>query len=391
MAIIINEESRTFNEFLLLPGLTKKKHIPANVSLKTPLVKYKKGQNSSMTLNIPFVSSIMQSISDDKLAIALAKEGGLSFIYHSQSIKNQAKMIKNVKKYVLDSAANKSTSNPLIDNQKKLLAGAGISTWDYEKRIPELVKAGADIFCIDSSDGYSEWQMETIKFAKEKYKGKIKIGAGNVVNKDGFYYLAENGADFIKVGVGPGSICITREQKGIGRGQASALIEINEVRQQYYKEKGVYIPLCSDGGISNDHHIMLALALGADFVMMGRYFARFDESPTNKVEIRNSLYKEYWAEGTNKACNWQRYNLGGEKKLMFEEGVYGYVPYAGKLSDNVHTTVSKIKSTMCNCGASSIKELQQNARIIRLSDVSIRENGVHDILTKENIKNSMMQ
>ena len=157
------------------------------------------------------------------------------------------------------------------------------------------------------------------------------MGAGNVVDRDGFFFLAECGADFVKVGIGGGSICITREQKGIGRGQASALIEVIEVaeaRNEYYEKTGIYIPICSDGGIVHDYHMTLALAMGADFLMLGRYFARFDESPTAKLNINGNYVKEYWGEGSNRARNWQRYDLGGKSGLSFEEGVDSYVPYA---------------------------------------------------------------
>lgn len=275
-----------------------------------------------------------------------------------------------------------------MDNQKRLLVGAGINTRDYRERVPELVAAGADILCIDSSDGYSEWQADTIKFVKEEYNGQVLVGAGNVVASNGFLYLVEHGADFVKVGIGPGSICITREQKGIGRGQASALVEISRTRDKYYQEKNVYIPICSDGGIFNDYQSVVALAVGADFLMMGRYFARFNESPGNRVSIGGTLYKEYWAEGTNKASNWQRYELGGESKLQFEEGVEGYVPFAGKLSDGIKGTIARIKSTFCNCGCLSIEELHRKARLVTVSSLSIRESGAHDVILNENVANN---
>jgi len=150
-------------------------------------------------------------------------------------------------------------------------------------------------------------------------------------------------------------------------------------RDEYFAETGIYVPVCSDGGIVHDHHITLALAMGADFVMLGRYFARFDESPTSKVNVGGTLMKEYWGEGSNRARNWQRYDLGGAGKLSFEEGVDSFVPYAGKLSDNVQRTLAKVRSTMCNCGALSIPELQQKARLTLVSSVSIVEGGAHDV------------
>lgn len=497
MAEILKDVSRTFNEFLLLPNLTDERCIPANVSLKTPLVKFKKGEEPKYSANLPMVSAIMQSVSGEKMAIALAREGGCAFIYGAQSIESQAQMVRNVKKYkagfiisdsnvtenttireliqlieetghstvmitedgtakgkflglvtdkdfrisrvnldepvskymvskdkivygrkgislhdandiiwerkisclpILDENDNLDTlvfrkdyesdkENPdsLLDDNKRFIVGAGINTRDYAERIPALVDAGVDMICMDSSDGYSVWQKNTIQWVRENYGDSVKIGAGNVVDKEGFYYLAEAGADFIKVGVGGGSICITRETKGIGRGQASALMDVVEARDEYFERTGVYIPVCSDGGIVHDHHITLALAMGADFVMMGRYFARFDESPTRKLKINGSFVKEYWGEGSNRARNWQRYDLGGKakNKLAFEEGVDSYIPYAGPLKDNVEITVSKIKSTMCNCGVITIPELHEKARLTMVSNVSIKEGGAHDVTLKE--------
>ena len=496
MSKILTDISRTFSEFLLLPNLTTEKCIPENVSLKTPIVKFKKGEEPKICANIPMVSAIMQSVSGKDMGIALAREGGIAFIFGSQSILSQTKMVEAVKKNkagfvesdsnvkpdatlgevvelvkqtghstvmitsdgtgkgkflglvtdkdyrltrdsldetidrfmtkkedlvyakegitlseandkiweekisclpILDNEDNlkylvfrkdyedsKLNVNSLLDDNKRYIVGAGINTRDYEERIPALVEAGVDVLCIDSSDGYSVWQKKTIEYVREKYGDNVKIGAGNVVDKEGFRYLAEAGADFVKVGVGGGSICITRETKGIGRGQASALIDVVEERNKYFDETGIYIPVCSDGGIVHDYHITLALALGADFVMMGRYFARFDESPTRVVKKNGSFYKEYWGEGSNRARNWQRYDMGGKKTTMtFEEGVDSYIPYAGKLKDNLAITLEKIKSTMCNCGSITIPELHDKARLTLVSSVSIREGGAHDVITKD--------
>ncbi|MBQ3085867.1 MAG: IMP dehydrogenase [Clostridia bacterium] len=494
MAFYYTEPSHTFSEYLLIPGYTSETCIPANVSLRTPLVKFKKGEKSAISLNIPMTSAIMQSVSNDTLAIALAKEGGMSFIYGSQSIEDEAAMVARVKNYkagfvisdsnltpdhtladVLslfelthhstvavtdngtangkllgvvtsrdyrvsrmapdtkvsdfmtpieklitaplatslkeandiiwehklnslpivddngnlvyfvfrkDYASHKENPNEMLDANKRFMVGAGINTKDYEDRVPALVEAGADVLCIDSSEGYSIWQKRTIDFIREKYGDSVKVGAGNVVDADGFRFLADAGADFIKIGIGGGSICITREQKGIGRGQATAVIEVAAARDKYFEETGVYIPLCSDGGIVHDYHMTLALAMGADFMMLGRYFARFDESPTNKLIVNGTYVKEYWGEGSNRARNWQRYDLGGKTALSFEEGVDSYVTYAGSLRDNVAKSLYKVKSTMCNCGVTSIPELQQNAKIILVSATSIVEGGYHDVTLK---------
>jgi IMP dehydrogenase len=278
---------------------------------------------------------------------------------------------------------HKKNENELIDRSKRFMVGAGINTRDYAERIPALIKAGADIFCIDSSEGYSEWQKIVLEYVRKNYGDKVKIGAGNVVDGDGFRFLAQAGADFVKVGIGGGAICITREQKGIGRGQATAVIEVVKARDAYFYETGIYIPICSDGGIVHDYHMTLALAMGADFLMLGRYFARFDESPTNKININGNYMKEYWGEGSVRAKNWQRYDLGEDEKMSFEEGVDSFVPYAGKLKDNVALSLSKVRSTMCNCGCLTISELQKNAKITRVSATSIIEGSAHDVLLRE--------
>ena len=497
MATIFEQESRTFSEYLLVPNLTTEKNTPDQVDLSAPICKFRKGEEESkLKINIPFVSAVMQAVSDDGMAIALARCGGMSFIFQSQSIESQCEMIRKVKKYKAGIVASDSNVSPdatledilklreekehgtvavtedgtaegkllglvttrdyrvsrmsldekvstfmtpieklvtapegttlkvandiiwdnkinqlpiidkdgrlvglvfrkdyefhkanpyeLLDKDKKLIVGAGINTRDYMERVPALIEAGADALCLDSSDGFSVWQQKALEWIKSNYPDVI-VGAGNVVDAEGFKFLADCGADFIKIGIGGGSICITREQKGIGCGQASAVLAVSEARDKYFKETGIYIPLCSDGGIVHDYHMALALAMGADFMMLGRYFARFDESPTRKLLVGGSYVKEYWGEGSNRARNWQRYDDGGKGgKMAFEEGVDSYVPYAGKLKDNLDTSLAKVKATMCSCGSSSIEEFQNKARLVVVSSTSIIEGGAHDVIQKEN-------
>ena len=500
MAEYFKEPSRTFNEYLLVPGYSSKDCKVENVSLECPVVKYRKGEEPAIKMNIPLVSAVMQAVSDDTMAIALAKECGISFIYGSQTIEDQAAMVKKVKSHkagfvtsntnirpdqtlkdilelkertghsttavtedgtaegkllglvtsrdyrvsrmsmdtkvsefmtpyekliyadegaslsecndmlwenklnalpVIDKNqkllyfvfrkdydTHKANPNELLDEDKRYMVGAGVNTRDFEERIPALVEAGADVLCIDSSEGFTEWQKDTLDFVRKKYGDSVKIGAGNVVDKEGFNYLAEAGADFVKIGIGGGSICITREQKGIGRGQASAVMDVAQARDEYFEKTGIYVPICSDGGIVYDYHMTLALAMGADFLMLGRYFARFDESPGAKLNINGNYVKEYWGEGSNRARNWQRYDMGGDKKLSFEEGVDSYVPYAGHLRDNVSQSLNKVKSTMCNCGVLSLKELKDNAKLTLVSATSIVEGGAHDVMLKETTGNT---
>ncbi|MGE5551970.1 MAG: IMP dehydrogenase [Bacteroidota bacterium] len=494
MARIVADVSRTFDEYLLLPNLTTRDCTPESIDLRAPIARFKRGEKPSLTVNLPFASAIMQAVSDHNMAIALARCGGISFIYGSQPIEEQAEMVKKVKSYkagfvqsdsnlkpshtlrdvvtltgrtghstiavtedgtptgilvgivtsrdyrpgktppdarveefmtpfanlicgregitlseandliwkhklntlpIIDECrrlkylvfrkdymAHKENPLELLDEHKRLVVGAGINTRDYRERIPALVEAGVDALCVDSSDGFTEWQGDTIKYVKDVYGDRVIIGGGNVVEEEGFRYLVEAGADFIKVGIGGGAICITREQKGIGRGQATAVLEVAAARDAFLKETGVYVPLCSDGAIVHDYHITLALAMGADFVMMGRYFARFDESPGRKIKRGAGFVKEFWGEGSNRARNWQRYDLGDREELKFEEGVDSYVPYAGSLRDNLELTVAKIKATMCNCGARDLRELREQSRLTLVSQTSIREGGAHDVILK---------
>lgn len=492
MASIIGDVSRTFQEFLLLPGLTRKEHLPANVNLRVPLQKCSAGQDPKARLNIPIVSAAMQAVSGPELAIALARKGGCSFIFCSQEVEGQAAMVRKVKEHkagfvvsdsnlppdatlqealdlrrrtghstiavtqdggrhsrllgiltskdfwefkddlsapvsryftpidklvygeegislqeateklwlhkkeclpIVDRKGNlralvfrkdyfdhKSNPDELTDDHKRLFVGGALNTFDYLPRARALLDAGADVLCFDSSDGFSEWQAEAAQRLRREYGREVVIGGGNVVSRDGFEYLVrEADVDFVKVGIGGGSICITREQKGIGRGQASAVLEVAAARDQYFAETGVYVPICSDGGLVNDTHVIMALALGADFVMMGRYFAMSAESPAPVVTYQGRLYKEYWGEGSNRARNWQRYKQSEKDRLIFEEGVDAYVPFSGPLADKIDVTIAKLKSTMCNCGVLNIRDFHKNARVVRVSEMTLVESGTSNV------------
>ncbi|GIE88948.1 IMP dehydrogenase [Actinoplanes regularis] len=272
-----------------------------------------------------------------------------------------------------DYELHKQFSYESVDDHKQFRVGAGVNTRDYRERIPALVEAGADVLCLDSSDGYSVWQREVLEFVRKEYGDAVRIGAGNVVDARGFEYLADAGADFVKVGIGGGSICITRDQKGIGRGQASALAEIVAARDAYTQRTGMYVPLCSDGGVLHDSHMAIAFAFGADFLMLGRYFARFTESPAPLVKIRGQALKEYWGEGSARARNVARYGQGTE--LHFEEGVDGYVPYAGSLYDNVKVTLAKLRSTMISCGSTTLRRFHDTATLVQVSQQTFVQNS----------------
>lgn len=279
-----------------------------------------------------------------------------------------------------DYELHKTFENGTTDADKRFCVGAGVNTHDYRERIPALVEAGADVLCLDSSDGYSVWQKEAIEFAKSEFPD-VPIGAGNVVDRRAFRYLAESGADFVKVGIGGGSICITRDQKGIGRGQASALMDVVGERDAFARETGDYVPVCCDGGVLSDYHMAIAFAIGADFMMLGRYFARFDESPSRLVRLNGQFYKEYWGEGSRRAQNWARYDHGTQD-LVFEEGVDGYVPYAGSLYDNVSMTIAKLKATMASCGSRTLREFHEKAVLVQVSSQSYLQN-THEIEVRD--------
>ncbi|GAB3448173.1 IMP dehydrogenase [Actinophytocola sediminis] len=483
MARIVAEVSRTFNEYLLLPNRTRTDCAPDAVDLRTPMVRHVVGETPAIELRAPFTSAIMQAVSSPELAIALARNGGLSFLHHNQSIEEQAAAVRKVKNFKAgfvtsdtnvrpddtlshlvgimrrtghstaavthdgsaggrllglvtsrdfhpqrhdldgpvsgrmtaiadlphagtdstlssanarlwderldclpvvddgghlqhlvfrsDYADNKRFPHQLVDGDKRLRVGAGVNTHDYRERVPALLAAGADALCFDSSDGYSDWQAQALTWVNKHYP-EIPTGGGNVVDGEAFTFLAEAGADFVKVGVGGGSICITRDQKGIGRGQASAVLDVAAARDAFTERTGQYVPICSDGGLVHDYHVALALAMGADFVMMGRYFARFDQAPGAKLPTRDGFVKEYWGEGSNRARNWQRYGQGGQG-LIFEEGVDGYVPYAGDLNEGLAATIAKIKSTMVSCGSTTLPEFQSSARLTLVSEQSFQE------------------
>ncbi len=504
MATIISDVSRTFQEFLLLPGLTKAEHVADNVSLRVPLGKYHKDQGPGLQLHIPIVSAAMQAVSGQDLAIALSRKGGCAFVFCSQSIEAQADMVRQVKEHkagFVESDSNlapsatlsdalalrrstghstiaitadggkhskllgiltskdfwefkddlsrkisdfytplerlvyaeegislqeateklwknkkeclpivdkdgilvslvfrkdyydhKSNPDELTDSEKRLVVGAALNTRDYKERATALVAAGVDVLCFDSSDGYSEWQSDGIKWVKKEFGNKVIVGGGNIVSADGFRYLVEEaGADFVKIGIGGGSICITREQKGIGRGQASSVLEVAAERDKYFKETGFYVPICSDGGLNNDTQIIMALAMGADFVMMGKYFAMCEESPTARITYRGRVYKPYWGEGSNRARNWQRYSQSSKQELVFEEGIDGYVPLSGPLSEKVDVTTSKVKSTMCNCGVLNIKDLHKEARLTLVSEMTHVESGTSSIEQLDRMDSTSMR
>lgn len=353
MATYLDEMSRTFNEFLLLPNHTPRDCLPSTVSLDTCLTRHRVGESAAITLRAPLLSAVMEAVASVEVARALGSAGGLSFLHHNQSAEDQAQQVGQVK-----------------NSTEGAIAAAGINTHDFRERIPVLVAAGIDVLCVDSSDGHSAWQADVLRYAAEHFPG-LPVGGGNVVDKEGFAFLADAGTAFVKVGIGGGSVSAARDHKGIGRGQASALREVAEARDALFERTGDYVPLVCDGGLLLDYHLVLALAMGADVLMLGRYFARFDQSPGRLVRLGQSYFKEYWGEGSPRG---RRRHAG---PAVHEEGAEGYVPYAGDLVTGVESSLARIRAAMVGCGARDLGALRDGARLVRVSQQSFLENTHH--------------
>ncbi|MDI6721550.1 MAG: IMP dehydrogenase [Candidatus Aenigmarchaeota archaeon] len=265
----------------------------------------------------------------------------------------------------------------LTDRNKRYMVGAAINTRDYTERVPELMKEEPDVLFVDTSHGYTDYVADAIKFVKEKYD--IPVIGGNVVTRDAFNFLARAGADGVKVGMGPGSICITIEQIGVGCGQGTAIEEVGHARDRFYSKSGLYVPIISDGGVVVAKDVTVALALGADSVMMGRYFAGCNESNspvTASRKYQSKQVKLYWAEGSEKARSWMegRYN-----QADFPEGVVSEVDLTGSLKDYMKDAIFKIADGMRKAGCMSINDLHEKADLRVHSHLSIREAGYHDV------------
>jgi IMP dehydrogenase len=294
--------------------------------------------------------------------------GFLPIVSHERTL--QAVVFKK------DLDLNISYPEAAVDSQKRHLVGAAVSTHPEDRsRIEALVQSEVDFLVIDASDGFTVFQKETLEWIKHHFA--TPVVAGNIVTGEAFQMFAELNADAVKIGMGIGSGCTTQEVKATGRGQATAIMEIAAARNDFYKKTDIYIPLIADGGINTPADIAIALALGADSVMMGNYFARFSESPGELLEINGECVKEYWMEGSRKAFNLRRYYQSAS--TFFEEGVFGYVPYEGSIFNSVPGARQRLKATLSTAGAASIQELHENA-VLELQTFSASEAGrVHDM------------
>jgi len=327
-------------------------------------------------------------VADHMVKVPTAKEGtGLGdanreMIKHGTDIMPIVDAKGNLKFMVFKKDVQKHLEFPesAVDNNKRYMVAAAVSTQPNDnKRIDELLKAEVDVIFIDASDGYSQFQVDTLKYIRSK--SKIPVIGGNVITSEGFKLLAEAGFDGIKIGMGIGSGCTTQAQKGTGRGQATAIIDVYNARAEFYNKTGKYIPLISDGSIANSGQIMVALALGADTVMMGRFFAQFTESAGGlRQHPTMGPLKEYWMEASARARSYGRYNATSE--TFFEEGVEGFVPHVGSLYDNLKETLLKMKSSLSSAGCASVDELHEKAVVELQSDSALKDADVHDIIAK---------
>ena len=297
---------------------------------------------------MPVISAAMQAVTGPKMAIVLGELGGTGVIYCSQPIEDEAAMIREV-------------SNYKIENNTDFVVSAAINTHDYEKRVPPLVDAGVNVLYIDTSQAFNDYAKDCLHFVKKKFEAPV-IG-GNIATAEGFDFLAKHGADGIKIGMGTGSICTTQEQIGVGRGQASAVYKVAGARDEWYEDSDVYIPIISDGGILLARHISVALALGADSVMVGKYLAGTAESNSEMCEAGDRRVKPYWGEGSAKAKAWSGKRYG---HTSFEEGIEILVDYTGSLEEYLASRLMKIKDGIRKAGAGSVAGLHENGADLEL-------------------------
>lgn len=368
----------TFDDILLLPGYTDFSR--SDISLSTQLTR-------NIKLSIPLVSAPMDTVTESKLAISLAELGGIGIIHRNLTIQSQANEVEKVKK-------------------KKLLVGAAIGVGKgFEERLRALVTSKVDVIVIDAAHGFTKKIIEAIQFVKKSYK-HVDIIAGNIATADGAKVLIENGADGLRVGMGPGAICTTRIVSGMGVPQVTAILETSKAAKKFG------VPIIADGGIKYSGDIVKALSCGASSVMMGSFFAAAIESPGKTLRLKRSevpdrfksifnhktdsyLFKEYRGMGSVGAMKkgalikgeGEFHGKNYKDRVLVAEGVEGLVPIKGNLSEIVDQAVGGIKSGMYYVGARSILELQKKARFIQISQASLKEGHPHSVLITNPGKN----
>ncbi len=344
------KESLTFDDVLLIPQYSS--ILPSEADISLNLTK-------KISLSVPFLSSAMDTVTESKMAIAIAREGGIGIIHRNLNIKNQSKEVTNVK-------------------NKKLLVGAAVGTnTDDIERAKSLIGNGCDLIVIDTAHGHSEKVLKTLAKLK-KINFKIPVCVGNIATGEAAKKLYNSGADIIKVGIGPGSICTTRMVAGIGVPQISAIMEVKRAI------KNKKIKIISDGGIKFSGDIAKALAAGADAIMMGSIFAGTDESPGKKFKYRGKIYKQYRGMGSigamssGSANRYFQKNFKDKSKFV-PEGVEGRVEYKGNVAKIVYQLKGGLRSSMGYIGAKNLMDISKNAKFIKITKAGFYESMVHSV------------
>ena len=349
------KEALTFDDVLLLPKYSNV--LPSKTNIFLQLTK-------NISLKVPFLSSAMDTVTESKMAIAMAKEGGLGVIHRNLNIKNQSLEVKKVK-------------------NNKLFVGAAIGTNEEDiDRAKSLITNGVDLIVIDTAHGHSEKVLRILTKIKKIVK-TIPICVGNIATGEAAKKLYNSGADIIKVGIGPGSICTTRMVAGVGVPQISAIMEVKKALNKKN------IKIISDGGIKFSGDIAKALAAGADAIMMGSIFAGTDESPGKKFKLKGKIYKEYRGMGSigamsaGSANRYFQKNFKDKAKFV-PEGVEGRVEYKGKISKIIYQLQGGLRSSMGYIGARNLKEINKKAKFIKITKAGFYESMVHSVEITQN-------
>lgn len=363
------KEAYTFDDLLLVPAMSQV--VPAEVELKTILTE-------KITLNIPLVSAAMDTVTESEMAIMLAKLGGMGFVHKNMPIEDQAEMIAKVKAAVIEDEFKEAS----VDQDGKLVVGAAVGVGQASlDRVSALVAAGVDIVAVDSAHGHSQGVLDTVKLIRKEFP-ELDIVGGNVVTAQAATDLIYAGANVIKVGVGPGSICTTRVVSGVGVPQLTAVNDVYQVAKQYN------VGVIADGGIKLSGDIAKALAAGADCVMLGGLLAGSEETPGEVIEVFGKKVKAYVGMGSLSAMkrgSSDRYFQGGVSELnkLVPEGIEATVPYKGSIRDVVYQMMGGVRSGMGYCGCASIEDMHSKAQFVKITGNGLTESHPHDV---DNVK-----
>ncbi|HAM63744.1 MAG: guanosine monophosphate reductase [Firmicutes bacterium GWF2_51_9] len=362
------KEGYTFDDLLLVPAFSQV--VPAKVVLSTRLT-------SKIMLKIPVVSAAMDTVTEDRMAIALAKAGGLGFIHKNLSVERQAQMVRNVKEAALD-----LMQDAAVDDNGRLLVGAAVGVGEKNiERVKALVEAGVDIIAVDSAHGHSIGVIETVRAIHQLYPDLDLVG-GNIVTAEAAMALIEAGANVVKVGVGPGSICTTRVVAGVGVPQLTAVNDVYQIAKEHK------VGVIADGGIKFSGDVVKALAAGADVVMMGGLLAGCEETPGEILDVYGKKVKTYVGMGSLSAMqrgSSDRYFQGGQTELkkLVPEGIEATVPYKGPIAEVLYQMMGGLRSGMGYCGCETVESLKVNAKFVKITNAGLKESHPHDV---DNVK-----